>query len=105
MALQVRRYGRFHDGLGQGAGRGKPASEEDVCRVTDGRGDLEGSSGKTCMTRPVFASTSFEGVARRSAKMYPAYCGGCWPPGLDGDPRMSCLLNGAVYDDHCFAQA
>jgi hypothetical protein len=26
-----------------------------------------------CMTRPVFARASSEGVARRSAKMYPAY--------------------------------
>jgi hypothetical protein len=28
---------------------------------------------KKCMTRPAFARTSSEGVARRSAKMYPAY--------------------------------
>jgi putative transposase len=28
---------------------------------------------RKCMTRPVFARASSEGVARRSAKMYPAY--------------------------------
>ena len=32
-----------------------------------------GGGTKKCMTRPAFARTSSEGVARRSAKMYPAY--------------------------------
>lgn len=35
---------------------------------------LAGHQCKNSMTCPVFARASFERVARRSAKMYPAYC-------------------------------